>query len=132
MSEFDDNDSHACLPRRLLDHPVLGPLPPAAVVPFTLDGVPMVGREGEPFAAALLAAGVRVFRTMPRLAASRGPYCLVGRCSDCLMTIDGVTNVRTCLESVRPGAHVVTQHGVGSWGSAVDESTGNGLGDPST
>ncbi len=125
MTDADENTSQASVPWCLLDHPILGPLPPAAQVSFTLDGMPMVGRDGEPFAAALLAAGVRVFRTMPRSGEMRGEYCLVGRCSDCLMTIDGVTNVRTCLEPVRAGARVVTQRGVGSWGSSGDGSSEN-------
>lgn len=121
MSEPADNDRQGNVPRRLLDHPILGPLPPAAAIHFTLDGVPMVGRDGEPFAAALLAAGVRVFRTMPRSGEARGGYCFVGRCSDCLMTIDGVTNIRTCLEPVREGARVETQQGVGTWGLLGNE-----------
>lgn len=106
--------------RRIQDHPRLGPLPHAPKVPFTFDGRPMVGRAGEPIAAALLASGIRVFRTMPRFGEARGAYCFLGRCSDCLMTVDGVTNVRTCLEPVRDGARVITQIGVGVWDPGND------------
>ena len=132
MSEASDSDQRAGFPRRLLDHPTLGARPPANEVHFTLDGRPMVGRDGEPFAAALLAAGVRVFRTMPRSGEARGGYCFVGRCTDCLMTIDGVTNVRACLEPVREGARVMTQQGVGSWDAAMDKPMGNATVDTST
>jgi hypothetical protein len=101
--------------RRLLAHPLLGPLPPAAEVDFTLDGRPLSGRAGEPVLAALLAAGVRVCRTMPRSGEARGGYCLIGRCADCLMQVDGEPNVRTCLTPLRAGLRVVTQRGLGAW-----------------
>ncbi|MDP9367324.1 MAG: (2Fe-2S)-binding protein [Chloroflexota bacterium] len=125
MCARSDNDRQAHSPRRLLDHPILGPLPPAATVHFILDGMPVAGRAGEPIVAALLATGIRVFRTMPRFGEARGGYCLVGRCSDCLITVDGITNVRACLEPVREGASVVTQRGIGSWSSALDGSVGS-------
>jgi hypothetical protein len=104
--------------RRIETHPILGPLPEAATVRVILDGRPLAARAGEPIAAALLAAGVRVFRTMPVAGEARGGYCLVGRCADCLMTVDGELNVRTCLTPVRDGMRIVTQHGLGEWDAA--------------
>ena len=94
---------------------MLGVQPAVEAVSFTLDGRPMRGRAGEPVIAALFAAGVRVLRTMPRTGEARGGYCLVGRCSDCLMTIDGELNVRTCATPLREGMRVETQHGLGTW-----------------
>jgi aerobic-type carbon monoxide dehydrogenase small subunit (CoxS/CutS family) len=88
-------------------------MPPAASVAFTFDGTPIEGREGEPIAAALLAAGFRVLRTMPRFGDARGGYCMVGRCADCLMVVDGTPNVRACLTPVAEGLDVRTQHGLG-------------------
>lgn len=120
MTDHRERSSQRGSARRIQDHPLLGPLSPAPEVPFTIDGTPMVGRAGEPIAAALLAAGIRVFRTMPRFGEARGAYCFLGRCSDCLLTVDGVTNVRTCLEPVRGGARVITQIGVGVWDPAND------------
>lgn len=104
--------------RRIVDHPILGPLPPARTVTFTFDGHPIEAREGEPLAAALIAAGIRVFRTMPRTGEARGGYCFVGRCADCLTIVDGEPNVMACLTIVSPGMRVETQHGLGAWGSA--------------
>ena len=98
---------------RIAEHPVLGELPPAPTVAFTFDGTPVAGRAGEPIAAALLAAGFRVLRTMPRFGAARGGYCMVGRCADCLMVVDGTPNVRSCLTPVADGLDVRTQHGLG-------------------
>jgi hypothetical protein len=103
--------------RRIVDHPILGPLPSVRIVTFTFDGLSVEAREGEPIAAALLAAGIRVFRTMPRTGEPRGGYCFVGRCADCLTIVDGESNVMACLTPVLPGTRVETQHGLGAWGS---------------
>ena len=105
--------------RRVRAHPILGPLPEAATVRVTFDGRPIVARTGEPIAAALLAAGVRVFRTMPNGGEARGGYCLVGRCSDCLMIVDGELNVRACVTPVRDGMRIATQRGLGEWDAAL-------------
>ena len=99
--------------KRVRVHPVLGPLPPAPEAIFTFDGRPILARRGEPIAAALLAAGVRVFRTMPGTGEPRGGYCLVGRCTDCLVVVDGRPNVRACVTPVRAGMRVATQLGLG-------------------
>jgi hypothetical protein len=115
--------------RRLDVHPLLGPLPPADEVGFTLDGRSLTGRAGEPILAALLAAGVRVCRTMPRSGEPRGGYCLVGRCADCLMVVDGEPNIQTCVTPLRAWARVETQHGVGHWpGEAPAASPETGAG----
>jgi aerobic-type carbon monoxide dehydrogenase small subunit (CoxS/CutS family) len=87
-------------------------LPPAPLVEFTFDGAAVSGREGEPIAAALIAAGYRVLRTMPRFGDARGGYCLVGRCTDCLVVVDGLPNVPACRTPVSAGQAVRTQHGL--------------------
>ncbi|MGD9714520.1 MAG: (2Fe-2S)-binding protein [Thermomicrobiales bacterium] len=83
------------------------------VVPFTCDGNPLEGREGEPLAVALLAAGIRVFRTMPESGEPRGGFCFTGRCADCLMIVNGVSGTRACMTPIREGMQVETQHGLG-------------------
>ncbi len=98
---------------RVEERPRLGPLAPANPVRFTFDGREVVGREGEPLLAALLAAGVRVLRTMPKTGEARGGYCLVGRCTDCLVVVDGRPNVRACVTSLQAGMWVETQVGLG-------------------
>jgi hypothetical protein len=101
---------------------VLGQQPTATAVRFTFDGEPVLGREGEPIAAALLAAGYRVMRTMPRTGDPRGGYCMVGRCTDCLVIVDGVPNVFACLTPVAADLNVRTQHGRGEAGSMAHEA----------
>jgi hypothetical protein len=98
---------------RVGDHPVLGSLQPSRIVEFTFDGLPIAAFEGEPIAVALLASGIRVFRTMPERGEARGGYCFVGRCTDCQVIVDGVPGVRACVTRVIPGMAVQSQHGLG-------------------
>ena len=99
---------------RIVAHPILGDLPPVALVEFTFDGASVLGRDGEPIAAALFAAGYRVLRTMPRFGDARGGYCMIGRCTDCLVVVDGLPNVPACRTPVSAGQAVRTQHGLGA------------------
>ena len=59
----------------------------------------------------MLAAGIDHCRTTPVSGAPRAPYCLMGVCFDCLVTIDGVGSRQGCLVPVREGMAVETQHG---------------------
>ena len=87
------------------------PDPAAAPVTVTIDGRAVAARAGDTVAAALLAAGVVACRTTPVGAAPRAPYCLMGVCFDCLVTIDGVGSRQACLVPVRAGMSVETQQG---------------------
>jgi sarcosine oxidase subunit alpha len=82
-----------------------------AVVRLTLDGRPIEARAGDSVAAALLAAGIDTCRTTPVSGAPRGPYCMMGVCFDCLVTIDGVGNRQGCLVPVAEGMAVAIQRG---------------------
>ncbi len=103
---------------RIDAHPILGDLPPRPLVAFTFDGASVEGRAGEPIAAALFAAGYRVLRTMPRFGDARGGYCMIGRCADCMVVVDGIPNVPACLTPISAGLVVRTQRGLGEseWG----------------
>jgi len=76
-----------------------------------VDGREVRARDGDTVAAALLAAGIDHIRTTPVSGAPRAPYCLMGVCFDCLVTIDGVGNRQACLVPVRDGMTVETQQG---------------------
>jgi len=97
---------------RISAHPILGDLPQGPPIEFTFDGAVVVGREGEPIAAALFAAGYRVLRTMARFGDARGGYCMVGRCTDCLVVVNGISNVPACLTPVTAGLDVRIQFGL--------------------
>lgn len=75
-------------------------------VALLLDGRPLAARPGDSVAAALLAAGIPVFRSAPASGAPRGPYCLMGACFECLVEIDGVPGRQACLVEVRDGMTV--------------------------
>jgi hypothetical protein len=122
VDDFIDSRDH--MATRIAEHPVLGALAPAPTVSFTFDGAPIEGRAGEPIAAALIAAGFRVFRTMPRFGDARGGYCMVGRCADCLIVVDGARNVPACVVPATAGLDVRTQHGLGE--RDRDDATGPG------
>ena len=57
-------------------------------------------------AAALLAAGIACFGRRPVSAAPRAPFCMIGNCFDCLVEIDGETNLQACLVTVRDGMRI--------------------------
>lgn len=57
-------------------------------------------------AAALLAAGISCFGRTPVSAAPRAPFCMIGNCFDCLVEIDGETNLQACLVPVRGGMRI--------------------------
>jgi len=82
-----------------------------AIVRLTLDGKPVEARAGDTVAAALLAAGIETFRTTPVSGAPRAPYCMMGVCFDCLVTIDGVGNRQACLVRVTDGMAIAMQRG---------------------
>lgn len=78
---------------------------------LTFDGVRIAAREGETLATALLAAGVPAFgRT--RQGQARLPFCNMGTCFDCAVTVNGQRLVRACLTDVRDGM-CVSHHEAG-------------------
>ncbi|WP_329254116.1 (2Fe-2S)-binding protein [Actinoallomurus sp. NBC_01490] len=75
---------------------------------ITVDGEPLSGRDGQTIAGILIAAGHRSWRRAPS-GAPRGVFCGIGVCFDCLVTVDGVRDVRACLRRARDGDVVTTQ-----------------------
>ena len=97
---------------RIQEHPILGGYEKGRLVTFTMDGKEMQGYEGEPIAAALKAAGVLTHRYTLKNHEPRGIFCAIGRCTDCVMIVDGEPNVRTCITPLKAGMKVQTQYGV--------------------
>jgi len=83
----------------------------SATVTITVDGRAVAARAGDTVAAALLAHGSEPYRTTAISGEPRAPYCMMGVCFDCLVTIDGVANRQGCLVPVCEGMVVATQHG---------------------
>jgi predicted molibdopterin-dependent oxidoreductase YjgC len=80
-------------------------------VVISVDGATVTARAGDTVAAALLAAGLTPTRTTPVSGAPRSPYCMMGVCFECLVTIDDVGNRQGCLVPVSEGMRVETQKG---------------------
>ena len=97
---------------RMKDHPILGEISKGRSVEFTFDGNTLTGYEDEPIAVALKAAGLMVHRYTSKKRKPRGIFCAIGRCTDCVMIVDGRPNVRTCVTPLREGMDVRTQYGV--------------------
>lgn len=80
---------------------------------FWFDGVQLEATDGQTIAAALIAAGHRVFRRTRVEAAPRGLFCGIGICFDCLVLVNGHRRVRACMTSVQQGDVVSTLQGAG-------------------
>jgi D-hydroxyproline dehydrogenase subunit gamma len=87
------------------------PDPHARLVTFTFEGEPAQGVEGDSVASALLALGHAHCRESTVSGAARGPYCLMGVCFECLVSIDGVPNRQGCMVRLRDGMVVARQRG---------------------
>ena len=82
-----------------------------ATVTVSIDGANVEVCAGDTVAAALLAAGVHQYRASAVSGAPRAPYCMMGVCFECLVTVDGVGNRQGCLIPVREGMRIETQRG---------------------
>lgn len=101
--------------QRIERHPILE-IEHKAFFPITVDGVELMAREGETIAATLIAHGIRAFRRTEKFREPRGIFCGIGQCTDCIMTVNGKANVKTCVTRVEPGMVVQTQIGHGTGG----------------
>ncbi len=104
---------------RVLEHAILGPLDTSKTVTIYFEGQPMEALEGEMIASALTNAGIRVFRKTHKEHQPRGMFCGIGRCTDCVMIVDGQPNVRTCVTPVREGMQIKRQIILGQWGGEL-------------
>ncbi|MEU5993470.1 (2Fe-2S)-binding protein [Spirillospora sp. NPDC047418] len=75
---------------------------------ITLDGEPLTGVAGQTVAGVLLGSGRTAWREGPS-GAPRGVFCGIGACFDCLVTVNGVRDVRACRRRARDGDAVTTQ-----------------------
>lgn len=65
-------------------------------VRLTIDANTVVVPRGTSVAAAILSAGISRFRSSLR-GDPRGPLCGMGTCFECLVTVNGLPRVRSCL-----------------------------------
>ncbi|AUG76203.1 proline dehydrogenase [Kitasatospora sp. MMS16-BH015] len=91
---------------------LVGARPEAAHI-IEFDGREIPALPGQSIAAALWAADILAWRTTRVEGRPRGAFCGIGACYDCLATVNGRPNQRTCLLPAQPGDTVTTQEGHG-------------------
>ena len=67
--------------------------------------------EGDTVASALYRAGIRTFSRSLKYHRRRGLYCGTGECPNCLLTVDGVPGVRSCVTPALEGMRLRREHG---------------------
>lgn len=80
---------------RVEDHPILGKMEDRKEVTIFYNEKP-----------------IKSFRTTAKRNKPRGIFCAIGRCTDCMMVVDGIPNTRTCVTMVKDGMKVETQKGL--------------------
>ncbi|WP_297090795.1 FAD-dependent oxidoreductase [Thermococcus sp.] len=95
---------------RLTEHPVLR-FERGREVTIYFKGQPIKAYEGETIATALHASGIRVLNYSANEKRPRGLFCAIGKCSSCLMVVNGIPNVRTCITLVEDGMRIEPQRG---------------------
>jgi len=76
----------------------------------TVDGVPVTVQSGDTVATAVLLTGSQPYRHTLIGGVPRSPFCMMGVCFECLVTIDGAANRQSCLVAVKEGMEVTTGH----------------------
>jgi sarcosine oxidase subunit alpha len=79
-------------------------------VKFRFHDKPVEAQPGDTIAAALYRNGQRIFSRSFKYHRPRGLLCVSGKCPNCLMNVDGVPNVRTCITPAREGMKVKAQN----------------------
>lgn len=84
--------------------------PITAPVTLEVDGESLTAEAGEPVAVAFVAAGRTTLSRSVKYHRPRGPFCLSGGCSQCLVRIDGVPNQYACQTPAKSGMRVERQN----------------------
>jgi sarcosine oxidase subunit alpha len=93
---------------RIRSHPIID-FKKRKDLPFYFQNKKLVGEEGDTIASALHAAGIRTLTRSLKYESPRGFFCGIGKCSSCLMRVNGVPNVRTCIAPLQEGVIVEMQ-----------------------
>lgn len=79
-------------------------------VTFEVDGESITAQAGESVAVAFVAAGRTTLARSIKYHRPRGPFCLAGACSHCLVRVDGAPNQYACQTEVKQGMRVERQN----------------------
>jgi predicted molibdopterin-dependent oxidoreductase YjgC len=76
---------------------------------ITINGESYLAYPGESVAAVLMVSGIRSFSQKDDGETNNRLFCGMGVCHQCLVTIDGVMNLRACMTEGQPGMKVETK-----------------------
>lgn len=79
-----------------------------STVTINVNGNQHTVPDGLSVAAALLILGPAAIRSHEVDDTPRGPYCMMGACFECLIEIDDVPNVQSCMVKVTDGMNINT------------------------
>ena len=80
-------------------------------IKVTVDDQPVEAYAGETVATVLMASGHDIFQNTEHDHTPRTLYCGMGVCFNCVVTVDGVPNVRACVTPVSEGMVIETGGG---------------------
>jgi sarcosine oxidase subunit alpha len=69
-------------------------------VKLSVNGQEISAYKGETLLAALIAAGYKKLKKSPLNEEPRGALCGMGVCFECIVTVNGVPNIRSCMTEV--------------------------------
>jgi len=69
-------------------------------VTLSVNGKKVEAYQGETLLAALLAAGYKRLKRSPINHDPRGALCGMGVCFECIVTVNGIPNTRSCMTEV--------------------------------
>ena len=95
---------------RINSHPILE-IPETPTIKFSWKNNPILAKDGETIASALVANGIDIFGHHPKDHAPLGLFCANGQCSQCLVLVDGKP-VKSCMTKVQPGISVMPADGL--------------------
>jgi sarcosine oxidase subunit alpha len=100
------------LPKRVVSHPILGKIEENQEIEFEFEGQRLKALKGDTIASALIDNGIDIYGFTDS-GKPRGFFCAIGKCSSCLVIVNGVPNIRACITLVEDGMKVERQKGKG-------------------
>jgi len=93
---------------RIKNHPILD-FKEQKKISFYYNNKEIEGYKGDTIASALHANKIKTLSKSLKHNNPRGFFCGIGKCSSCLMRVNDIPNIRTCIAPLKPGIKVETQ-----------------------
>ena len=77
-------------------------------VRLLVNGKEVPAYRGETILAALTAAGYKTLKRSPLRKEPRGALCGMGVCFECMVTVNGIPNIRSCMTEVEDNMEIAT------------------------